>query len=128
MYVVDDFPQVVGHVLERLVTQDPGVADADVEPAEAVDRSLDHALGMRLVGHRAVVGDRLPARIADLLHDAVGHRRPGAGTVPGPAQIVDHHTSAFLGQQQGVGTPQTTPGAGHERDLAVQHAHGILPS
>ncbi len=127
MHVVHHFPHVVGHVLERLVAQDPGIADADVESTEVVDGGLNHAPGVILVRHRTVVRDGLAAGIANLPDHAVGHRRAGAGAVPGTPQIVDDHCGALRSQQQCVGATQPTPGAGHERDFAVQHPHENLP-
>ena len=59
---VDDRVEQVGrHVVERLVAQDAGVVDDDVDAAEGVDRRLHDRRAALGGGHRVGVGDRLAA-------------------------------------------------------------------
>ena len=128
MDVEDDVPHVVRHVLERLVAQDAGVVDRDVELAELVHRALDHRPGGIAVGDRAVVGDRPAAGVADLLGHLVGHRGAGARAVARSAQVVDHDRGAFLRQEQRVRAAQTAACACNECNLSVEQTHDAVPS
>ena len=63
------------HVLERLVAQDAGVVDDDVDPAEGVERGLDDGLAALGRGDAVVVGDGLAAGGLDLVDDLLGGGR-----------------------------------------------------
>ena len=128
--VDDDVPLVLGHVEDHPVAQDAGVVDQDVEPAERVERLLDHALAGVHVGHRVVVGDGVAAGVLDRGHDLVG--RSGLAVefaALGAAVVVDHDPCALRREQQGVSAANPAAGAGHDRDAAIKsitHEIGVL--
>ena len=74
------------HVVERLVAQDAGVVDQDVEPAERVDRArkIAAALGG---GDRVVVADRLAAGPLDFRDDLVRDLRAPVPSVLTPRSL-----------------------------------------
>ena len=112
--------QLRGHVVERLVAQDAGVADDDVDAAERLQGGVDDGLAALDGGHGAGVGHRLPAQARDLLDRPLGRAGRGAGAVGGPAEVVDDHLGAAGGQQQGVLAAQAAARAGHDRHPAVE--------
>ena len=61
MHVDDRVEQVGRHVVERLVAQDAGVVDDDVDPAERVERGLHDGLAALGRGDAVGVGDGLAA-------------------------------------------------------------------
>ena len=123
----DDRVEQVGvHVVERLVTQDAGVVDDDVDLAERIDCTLDDrraALGRR---DRVGVGDGLATGLADLVDDELGSALVGAGAVDGTAEIVHHDERTALGHHQCVLAPEAATGARDDRYLAVESeiSHG----
>jgi hypothetical protein len=68
---------VRAHLVEVHVAQVAGVVHHRVEPAEAVDRRLDHGACPRPVGDAVMVGDRASARRHDLGRDVLGRRGIG---------------------------------------------------
>ena len=99
------------HVVERLVPQDAGVVDDDVDPPECVEGRLHDggaALGRR---DRVGVGDGFAAQVLDLFDDCL--RRPGAAAlaVHRPAEVVDHNEGAPRRQQERVLPPESAAGA-----------------
>ncbi len=117
------------HLAEGLVTQDAGVGDQDVEPAEAVDGPFHQVGGARVVGDRAAVGHGLAPRGLDLGHHLIGRRRGSTRAVQRRPEVIDHHLGAPAGQFQGVLASETAPGSGDDGDLAVEAdvRHGALP-
>jgi hypothetical protein len=116
----DGVPQVLRHVLEALVPQDPGVVDDDVDAAEGVEGRLDHGVGALRRGDAVRVGHRRTAERLDLLDHLLGRPGRGPGAVDGAPQVVDHDLGAPRGQQEGVLPSQTAAGAGDDRHLALE--------
>ena len=118
---IDDRVEQLGvHVGERLVAQDPGVVDHDVDATEGVDGGLHDrraALGRR---HRVGVGDRLAAGRGDLVDDQLGGADVGAGAIDGAAEVVDDDEGAPRGEKQGVLLAESAAGTGDDRNLAVE--------
>ena len=86
------------HVVERLVAQDAGVVDDDVDGAERVDRGLHDRLAAFGCGDRVGVGDGLAAGGLDLVDDELGGTLVAARAVDGAAEIVHHDQRAALGE------------------------------
>ena len=109
------------HLQEALVPQDPRVVDQDVHLAEEMHGGLDDFLAPVRCGDIVVIGDRLPARGADLRHDPVGR---AAGTDPRPVarapEVVHDHLRASFGELERVSPPQAGAGAGDDRDASVE--------
>ncbi|MNV44877.1 hypothetical protein D3C71_1366540 [compost metagenome] len=82
------------HLGERLVAQDPGVVDQDVDATEGFDRLLDHGLDLFVVGHVGAVGNGDATGLADFLDHGQGSVRRTAGTVTATAEIIDHNLGA----------------------------------
>ena len=113
--------QVGRHVVERLVAQDAGVVDDDVDLAERVDGGLDDGLAALGRGDGVVVGHGLAAGRLDLVDDLSARpRRRTAGAVDRAAEVVDDDQRAALGEQERVGAAEAAAGAGDDRDLAVE--------
>ena len=124
--------QLAGHVAERLVAQDSGVVDDDVDTTEGVDRRLHDRRSALRGRHRVGVGDRLAAGRRDLVDDELGGADVGAGAVDRAAEVVDDDECAARGEQQGVLLAEAAAGAGDDRHLAVEtelsHEWGNLSS
>ncbi len=113
-------PLLRAHVEDHPVAQDARHVDDDVEAAELVDRLLDHRPGPVEVGDRVAVEDRaLPARV-ELPRDLLRDRHVGPGAVEGGPEVVDDERRPLARQQPRDPAPDPPPGAGHQRDLAVQ--------
>ena len=79
---VDDRVDEVGRlVVERLVAQDAGVVDDDVDALEGVERGLHDRRAALDRGDRVVVGDGLAAGGLDLVDDLLRRAGVGAGAV-----------------------------------------------
>ena len=95
--------QLGGHVVERLVAQDAGVVDDDVDRAERVERGLHDGLAALGGGHAVGVGDGLAAEAVDLLDDLLRpgpRRRPSPSTEP-PRSLTTT-AGAAAGELEGV--------------------------
>ena len=114
------------HVVERLVAQDAGVVDDDVDRAEGVDRGLDDRLAALGRGDRVGVGDGLAAGVLDLVDDELGGALVAARAVDGATEVVDHDQRAARGEHQRVLPSETTTGAGDDRYLAVESEIGAV--
>ena len=100
-------PEVGRHVVERLVAEDAGVVDDDVDASEGVERGLHDrrsALGRR---HRIGVGDSLAAECRDLVDHPLGGALVAAGAVDRSAEVVDDDRA-----------PRATPSSGRARGRA----------
>src|SRR5690606_13226704 len=107
-------------VVERLVAQDAGVVDHDVDAAERVERAL-HDRGAALGRGDAVgVGHRLAAERLDLADDLRGRAGGGAGPGDGTAEIVDDDTRSPGRELERVGPPEASTGSRDDRNLAVE--------
>src|SRR5205085_10266317 len=83
------------HVVEHLVAQDAGGIEHDVEPAEGIARLLHHGEAIVELGDRAVIGDRLAARLLDLVDDLLRWRLIAALAATADARAVDHDLGAL---------------------------------
>ena len=70
MYLHDQVPIVIFHILEADIPQNASIVDQYVDSAEVVDSSLDYALTVHDI---VVVGYGLAAGLSDLVDDLVGH-------------------------------------------------------
>ena len=123
--------EILGRELgQRLVAQDPGIVDQDVDPAEAVQRGLHHsgrALGRR---DRVAVRYSLSARRGDLTRGAPSRAAVGAAAGDRSAEVVHHDASAAGGEQPGMLKSEAAAGAGHYGHLALEPllAHAAPPN
>ena len=114
------------HVGEHAVAQDAGVVDERVEPAERVDRALDHAARAGEVGDVLAVGDGFAAHRLDLLDDFHrGAERP-AVAVHVAAEVVDDDLGALGGVGQRVLAADAPSRSGDDDDAAVADTHDLL--
>ena len=111
---------VPGQLRERLVAQDAGVVDDDVDLAERVDRGLDDALAALGGGHRVVVRHGVAAGGLDLVDDLLRGCVVAALAVDRAAEVVDDDLRAAARHLEGVGPAQPAAGAGHDRDPAIE--------
>ena len=74
-----------------------------------------------------VRGHCRPARGGDLVDDLVGDGCVGAVAVHGSAEVVDDDGCAAARQLHRIEAPEPAPGAGDDRDLAVEVDHGPTP-
>jgi hypothetical protein len=95
-------PLRLAHVGEHAVTEDAGVVDQDVEPAEGLDGGRDEPLGAVPVADVIGVGDGLAAHGLDLVHDVLGRALVVALPVHRATEVVDDDLGAVVGQQQRV--------------------------
>ena len=120
MHVDDRSPEVGGHVVERLVAQDAGVVDHDVDPAEGVERALHDRRPALDGGDRVGVGDRLATGRLDLVDDPFGSTLVAAGAVDRPTEIVHDDQRPTSGHHQGVLTAEAASRTRDDRYLAVE--------
>ena len=118
---VDDRIEELGvHVAERLVAQDPGVVDHDVDTTEGVDGGLDDRRAALWRGDGVAIGDRLATRRRDFVDDELGRADICACAVDRPAEVVDHHEGASRREEEGVLLAEAAAGTGDDRNLAVE--------
>ncbi len=112
--------------MERLVAQDAGVVDDDVDLAERVECALDDCCAALGGGDRVGVGDGVAAGSGDLVHDQLSGALVAAGAVDGTAEIVHHDERTTLGHHQGVLPAEAATGTRDDRYLAVESeiSHG----
>ena len=112
----DRRPELLGQRVEvgkrdrRRRRRGAGVVDEKIEPAERVDRALDHSLGLARPRHVAGCRDDMPA----LRAQALDRRRPAR--VVGQMIERDRSTAA----REHLGRRETDPrgGSGHQHRLA----------
>ena len=124
--VDDRVPLGLVHVEAHLVAEDARVVDEHVEAAERVDGLLHHALGARPGRDAVVVRLGAAARRDDLVDDLLRGRRVGAVAAGAAAEVVDDDRGALGREQQRVTAADAAPGAGDDRDLAVEQTHEML--
>ncbi len=112
--------QLGRHVVKRLVAQDAGVVNHDVDLAVGVDRGLHDAFAAFGCAHRVVVRHRLAARRLDLAHDSFGRGLRGPRAVNRPAEVVYDHERTALGQIECVRATKAAAGARHDCHFAVE--------
>ncbi len=111
-------PVVLVQVDQHPVTEESGVVDERVEPAEGVERGGDEGGRALGGGDVAVVGDRLTPGRADLLHDLLGGAGARPGAVEPHSQVVHDDFRTLGGEGQGMGTAESTAGAGDDGDAS----------
>ena len=125
----DGVPLGLGHVEDHAVAQDAGhVAPGCRSGPTPSTTCSTMAVRLREVGHRAVVGLRRCRRPS-------GSRpppdRPGRFSPPSPSSVAPRSLTTTLApgrRQRDRDAPADSPSrAGHQRGLAVQHAHGSAP-
>ena len=99
MHLDDVGPVRPAHAVEDLVAQDAGVVDQDVDAAEGIERGLDDLVGVLRLGDRERRGDRLAARLLDLVDHLLRRAGVAAGAVERGADVVDHDLGALLRHQ-----------------------------
>jgi hypothetical protein len=117
---VDDRVEQVGVVVERLVAQDAGVVDDDVDRAERLDRGGDDGLAALGGGDAVAVGDGLAAEGLDLADHVVGRTLAAAVARHRATEVVHDDARAAAGELERVRPAQAAAGAGDDRDLAVE--------
>jgi hypothetical protein len=124
-HIAQVFERRIGEGVAPVVA---GIVDHDIERAEGVDRTLHHRHCRLRIGDAAVIRNRVAACRRDLGDDRVSERalaRIVATYVD--AWIIHHDRSATLGQLQRIGAAKPSPGARHQRDVAVEadRAHAV---
>ena len=66
--------------MKRLVTQNPGIVDHDVDPAKVIHGTLNNLLA---IGDRVRIGDRITICCLDFRNNAISNGRVTAFTVSG---------------------------------------------
>ena len=120
MHVDHRTPQIGGHVVERLVTQDAGVVDDDVDASEGVQRGLYDRRAALGRGDRVGVGDGLATGRLDLVDDSFRGSLVAAGAVDGTAEVVHDDQRPTGRHQQRVLAAEASAGARDDRHLAVE--------
>ena len=120
MHLDDGFESLHAHFVENHVTEDAGIVDDAVKPAEMIGRRLDDLAGGDRFRHRFEVGNRGAAALLDLLDHFLGGGCARTGAVSGNAGIVDHDLGAFGGAEQRDLAPDAAAGAGDDDDFVLQ--------
>ena len=120
MHVEDGLEVVHLDLGERLVAQNPGIVNQDVDPAERLERGVHDVLRAIRGRHAVVVRGGVAAGCLDLGHHLVGGGAVSAAPVGGTAEIVHDDLCSLPGQQQRVLPPQSRSGAGHHRHAPIQ--------
>lgn len=106
---LDNVPLLVGHRLERLVAEDSGIVDQDVDALPLAHGLLDN-LGS--LGRAVVVGEGFRVtRGVDVGDDAVGVFA---------REVVDDDVGAARGVEERVRAAESTAGACHDHDLVIK--------
>ena len=124
MHGDDGVPVVLAHREQHAIAEDAGVVHDDVDVAERVDGLLHHGTGLVEDGDIAAVDDRLAAHCLNLGHDVLGRSGVGATTGGIATKVVDDDFGAFRRHHQCVFAADAAAGAGDQRDLSVENAHG----
>ena len=100
------------------VAQDAGIVDQNVDAAEGVERRLDDLVGVARLADRQRRGDRLAARLFDLVDDRLRRSDIGAGAVEARADVADDDARAFLRHQERDAAPDAASRAGDDGDFS----------
>ena len=112
-------PEILfGHLLQSGESEDAGIVDEDVEPAEGVLRRLEQALHVRALRDVGLDRDRLAAVLQDRRDDLVR-----AALARG---VVDDDRGAFRRQLLGDLSADAFGGAGDDGDLSAELFHDNL--
>ncbi len=116
---------VLGHLVERRITDRSGVVDENVDATPGFERGVDDRLAALGRRHAVGVGHGFTAALANLCGGVAGGI--GARPVSGhrPTEIVDDDAGPAVGEKQRVPPAQSPARAGDHGDLTVepQFAH-----
>src|SRR5262249_13541637 len=116
------------HLGKRLVAQDAGVVDEDVDRVEGLDRVADDALRALSVADGAAVGNGLAAERLDLRDHVVRRLARAAAAIDRGAEAVHHDTGTRARELQRVSPAEPSAGPGYDRDLPVEaDCHCVFP-
>ena len=118
--VEDRVDQVGAHVVERLVAQDAGIVDDDVDRAERVDGGLDDRLATLWGSDRVGVGDCFASGGLDLVHHELGGALVRARTVDRAAEVVDDDERTACRHHQRVLPAEAATRTSDDGHLAVE--------
>ena len=96
VYLINQIPAFITHLMKRLVTQNPGIVDRDVNPAKVIHGTLNNLLA---IGDRVRIGDRIIICCLDFRNKAISNGRVTAFSGPGAAQIIDNNSSTQRAEQ-----------------------------
>src|SRR5205807_4570918 len=102
------------HLHQRLVTDDAGVVDEDVDLAEGIHRRLHDLPGAIELDHGVEAGYRGPTGRLDLLAHLDGRALLGGLAREAGAHVVDHHLGSLAREAQGDLPPDAPSGTGHD--------------
>jgi hypothetical protein len=119
MHIDHGLPVFETHLVKDAITQDAGVVDHGIQPAEGSDGIGHHALGIAGIGHAAAVGDGPPSRLGDLIDDALRRGEVMPCAMHGGTKVVDHHGGPGARHVQGNGPADASSSPGHQDHLVV---------
>ena len=125
MNVDDNIPFIQCHFLERLVPQDAGIVDQDIDRAKFIDGGLDDPFCPLPIRDRVLVGNRGAASRTDFLHNHISSIAL-TGTIDGAPKIIDHNLGAKSGQLERMLLAESTTRTGDYRNLSFK-AHFQSP-
>ena len=96
---VDEIPVRLLHILEADIAEDAGIVDEHINTTEGVDGRLDNGLPIL---DRVIVGDRLAACGADIVHDLVCRRRALALALEASTKVIYHNVRAAAAKEDGI--------------------------
>ena len=100
---VDRVPVLGGDPGKRLVPEDPGVGDHDVDLAPGLEGGGDQLVALL---NRVVVGHGLATRILDLLDHDIRCLGVPPATISRGSKVIDNYLASSTGQEQSVGASQ----------------------
>ena len=112
--------QVGGHVVKRLVAEDAGIVDDDVNLAVGVGGGLDDRFASFRSSDRVGVGNGVTTGCGDLVDNQLRCALVTARTVDGTAEVVHHDECTSCRHHQCVLPTQATAGAGDDCYFAVE--------
>ena len=129
MNLYHQIPIGLRRIGKGFVAQDARVADQDVDLAVMIQGGLGDIFATGHGGDIIAVGHGLAAGCDDLIDYFLrGGTRAVAGSIAGPAEVIDHNRCTFFGEELGIGLAQATTGAGNDGDLTVQKTHDLAPN
>ena len=108
--------------MEDAVAQDAGVVHQDVDAAERVERGLHDLVGVLRLADRQRRGDRLPARLLDLVDHLLRRAGVAARAVERGADVVDQDLGALRRQHDRDGAADAAARAGDDGDFSFDDA------
>jgi len=120
MHIEQGFEPFGGHVVERRVTNDPGVVNQDVDASPGAKGGVDDRVCAFRVGHAVAVGNGLTAPLTNLFRGGVCDIAVCALPRHRPTRVIDDDPRATGCQEQCVLLAQTSTGAGDHGNLVVE--------